>query len=196
MAENENKTLGDTGSSGQVNVQQASAAPEEAARAGLSHVETDSLLDDVADYGEPTEWSLGTYGKRSRKDMTDETFKKLETGETITMQDYVKANLALEDAKMEAGIVDDTPPKGVFALFARYTDWKENRTRHKVNKKKYLLLCILLGWMGGHRYYEKRNTVAVLYTLFFWTAIPLFFCLTDLLIAIPMPADENGDIMI
>ena len=62
--------------------------------------------------------------------------------------------------------------------------------------KKYLLLCLFLGWCGGHRYYEKRYALAAFYTLFFWSVVPFFLCVTDLLIALPMQADENGDILI
>lgn len=63
-------------------------------------------------------------------------------------------------------------------------------------QKKYLLLCLFLGWCGGHRYYEKRYALAAFYTLFFWSMVPFFLCVTDLLIALPMQADENGDILI
>lgn len=41
-----------------------------------------------------------------------------------------------------------------------------------MNKKKYLLLCLFLGWCGGHRYYEKRYALAAFYTLFFWSVVP------------------------
>ena len=46
------------------------------------------------------------------------------------------------------------------------------------------------------RYYEKRYALAAFYTLFFWSVVPFFLCVTDLLIALPMQADENGDILI
>ena len=94
----------------------------------------------------------------------------------------------------EAGI--DLEKEKSPGLIGKYHDWKKNRVRHKVNKKKYLLLCLFLGWCGGHRYYEKRYALAAFYTLFFWSVVPFFLCVTDLLIALPMQADENGDILI
>ena len=109
-------------------------------------------------------------------------------------QDFIKAELALQDAKLEAGI--DLEKEKSPGLIGKYHDWKKNRVRHKVNKKKYLLLCLFLGWCGGHRYYEKRYALAAFYTLFFWSVVPFFLCVTDLLIALPMQADENGDILI
>lgn len=169
----------------------AQAAPAEEAHTPT----TGELLGDVEQYDENNdEWKTGYYGTGSRQQVTDDVFKKLETGEQLTRDDFIKAELALQDAKMEAGIdVENEKGKG---LIGKYHDWKKNRTKHKVNKKKYILLCILLGWCGGHRYYEKRYWLAAFYTLFFWTVIPFFLCVTDLLIALPMQADENGDIVI
>ena len=169
----------------------AQAAPAEEAHTPT----TGELLGDVKQYDENNdEWKTGYYGTGSRQQVTDDVFKKLETGEQLTRDDFIKAELALQDAKMEAGIdVENEKGKG---LIGKYHDWKKNRTKHKVNKKKYILLCLLLGWCGGHRYYEKRYWLAAFYTLFFWTVIPFFLCVTDLLIALPMQADENGDIVI
>ena len=169
----------------------AQAAPAEEAHTPT----TGELLGDVEQYDENNdEWKTGYYGTGSRQQVTDDVFKKLETGEQLTRDDFIKAELALQDAKMEAGIdVENEKGKG---LIGKYHDWKKNRTKHKVNKKKYILLCLLLGWCGGHRYYEKRYWLAAFYTLFFWTVIPFFLCVTDLLIALPVQADENGDIVI
>lgn len=169
----------------------AQAAPAEEAHTPT----TGELLGDVEQYDENNdEWKTGYYGTGSRQQVTDDVFKKLETGEQLTRDDFIKAELALQDAKMEAGIdVENEKGKG---LIGKYHDWKKNRTKHKVNKKKYILLCLLLGWCGGHRYYEKRYWLAAFYTLFFWTVVPFFLCVTDLLIVLPMKADENGDILI
>lgn len=169
----------------------AQAAPAEEAHTPT----TGELLGDVEQYDENNdEWKTGYYGTGSRQQVTDDVFKKLETGEQLTRDDFIKAELALQDAKMEAGIdVENEKGKG---LIGKYHDWKKNRTKHKVNKKKYILLCLLLGWCGGHRYYEKRYWLAAFYTLFFWTVVPFFLCVTDLLIVLPMKADENGDIVI
>ncbi len=156
---------------------------------------TGDLLGDVEHYDEERdEWSTGYYGTGSRKQMTDDVFRKLETGETLTRDDFIKAELALQDAKLEAGIdLSEEEPK---TLIEKYHYWKNHREKHAVNKKKYLLLCLLTGWIGGHRYYEKRYKLAVVYTVLFWTVIPFFLCVTDFLIALPMQADDDGNILI
>lgn len=154
---------------------------------------TGELLGDVDEYDAPDEWSLGTYGTRSRKELTDEVFNKLETGEKLTYRDFAIANFALQDAKLEAGIEDTEPPKG---LIGKYLWWKLNRPRHKVKKKTYILLTIFLGWLGVHRFYEKRYVLGVVYAALCWSTISLFLSFTDLLIAIPIKADEDGNIMI
>lgn len=76
--------------------------------------------------------------------------------------------------------------------------WKINRffdkykKPHTVKKKTYLLLILFTGWFGGHRWYEKRYVLAVLYTAFFWTGVPLAMAILDGFQTFPLKADENG----
>lgn len=70
------------------------------------------------------------------------------------------------------------------------------RTAHTFRKKTYLILLLLTGWFGGHRYYERRWNLGVLYTAFCWTGIPLAMCLVDAMIVIPVKADHEGMITI
>ena len=76
--------------------------------------------------------------------------------------------------------------------------WKINRffdkykKPHTVKKKTYLLLILFTGWFGGHRWYEKRYVLAVLYTAFFWTGVPLAMAILDAFQTFPLKADENG----
>lgn len=70
------------------------------------------------------------------------------------------------------------------------------RKEHSVNKKKYLLLMLFTGWFGGHRYYERRWILGILYTALFWSGIPLAMTMVDAMIAIPKKADETGSILL
>ena len=65
-----------------------------------------------------------------------------------------------------------------------------------MNRKKYLLLALFTGWMGGHRFYARQWVVAVLYLALFWTGFPLAMTIIDLLAAIPKEADKNGNICV
>lgn len=55
---------------------------------------------------------------------------------------------------------------------------------------------IFLGWCGAHRFLEHRWKLGVFYLLVGWTCLGLAFALVDLLIALPIPKDENGMIEI
>lgn len=76
--------------------------------------------------------------------------------------------------------------------------WKINqffdkyKKPHTVKKKTYLLLILFTGWFGGHRWYEKRYVLAVLYTAFCWTGVPLAMAILDAFQTFPLKADENG----
>ena len=80
--------------------------------------------------------------------------------------------------------------------------WKINRffdkykKPHTVKKKTYLLLILFTGWFGGHRYYEKRYILGVLYTVFFWTGVPLAMAILDAIAVIPLKSDENGMVLL
>lgn len=105
----------------------------------------------------------------------------------------VELDFAEQEARRSAGMEEKT--YGIWGPIWRVMDWyNARRVPHAVNRKKYLWLLLLTGWIGGHRYYEKRWVLAILYTALFWTALPLAMCLIDALIVIPMKPDENGNI--
>ena len=63
----------------------AAEAPEKAPTTG-------ELLGDVEHYDEEKDdWSTGYYGTGSRQQVTDDVFHKLETGEELTRDDFIKA---------------------------------------------------------------------------------------------------------
>lgn len=78
----------------------------------------------------------------------------------------------------------------------RYFDWRENRELHEVNRRTYILLTIFLGWAGIHRFYEKRRILGIFYLALCWSGFPIALAIVDLMIALPMKADESGLIMI
>ena len=55
---------------------------------------------------------------------------------------------------------------------------------------------LFTGFAGGHRYYQGRWGLGLLYTAFFWTGIPLALCITDFMEVMPVKADEEGFIVL
>lgn len=80
-------------------------------------------------------------------------------------------------------------------MISSFFERRENRQKIRILKKKYLLLAVFTGWMGGHRFYARHYPTAVLYLVLFWTGFPLAMTIIDLLSAIPMEADEEGMIL-
>lgn len=85
-------------------------------------------------------------------------------------------------------------------IFVRGIDYlfvlKENRQPVRVKRNTYLLVALFLGWCGGHRFMSKQYVLFAIYLLLFWTGIPVAMTIVDLLIAIPLPVDEEGYIMV
>lgn len=73
---------------------------------------------------------------------------------------------------------------------------KEKRTPVRIERKRYLLTALLLGWCGGHRFLAKQYIIGTVYAALFWTGIPIAMTLIDLMIALPLPQDEEGYITV
>lgn len=76
----------------------------------------------------------------------------------------------------------------------RYLD--SFKGKHRFKKSVYLWLMLFTGWIGGHRYYQGRWKLGLIYTALCWTGIPLFVCVTDFMEAFPIKADEDGYIVL
>lgn len=101
------------------------------------------------------------------------------------------ADFALQDAMEDAGMEPRT--YGIWGPIWKLLKKREERELHTLNKKKYILLLIFTGWMGGHRFYARHFWVGGLYLVFFWTLIPVMMSVLDLMQVIPMKSDENGN---
>src|SRR6185503_1462591 len=56
------------------------------------------------------------------------------------------------------------------------------RQRRAVSKVALILLTFFLGGVGGHKFYLGKYWQGILYLLFFWTLIPGFVALIELII--------------
>ncbi|MGL4790886.1 MAG: TM2 domain-containing protein [Anaerotignaceae bacterium] len=109
-----------------------------------------------------------------------------------------KVMIALEEElsslKKENGI--ETPAKWWHKV-GDFICEKADRQSISINRKKYIKLAVSCGWFcGGHLFYAKKKIQGLLYILFLWTGIPLAMTLIDLMIILPMKADENGNVEI
>lgn len=121
----------------------------------------------------------------SSKDNRKLTTEELD--EYIALQKELKELKAQQGEKEHEGRVSHA----VSSFFER----RETKEKRLVSKKKYIILALLTGWMGGHRFYARQWVTAVLYLVFFWSGFPLAMTLIDLLVVIPMQADEDGNIL-
>lgn len=114
--------------------------------------------------------------------------------EEVTMEEYLTAKAELDAVREEYGV---RPREGrISRAISEFFNKRDVREQQKVNRKKYLLLALFTGWMGGHRFYARQWVVAVLYLVLFWTGFPLAMTIIDLLAAIPREADKDGNICV
>jgi len=64
----------------------------------------------------------------------------------------------------------------------------------RVNKGAYILVAILLGGLGFHKFYAGKISAGIIYLIFCWTLVPAVIGIIEGLLAIGKPADETGNI--
>ena len=113
--------------------------------------------------------------------------------EKENFDDYLALQKELDETRQKYGV--EVKEGKVSRAISNFFDKREARELHSVSRKKYLIIALLTGWMGGHRFYARQYPSAVLYLLLFWTGFPFAMTLIDLMIAIPKEPDENGNIL-
>ncbi|MCI8976235.1 TM2 domain-containing protein [bacterium 1xD8-48] len=113
--------------------------------------------------------------------------------EKVNFDDYLALQKELDETRQKYGV--EVKEGKVSRAISNFFDKREARELHSVSRKKYLIIALLTGWMGGHRFYARQYPSAVLYLLLFWTGFPFAMTLIDLMIAIPKEPDENGNIL-
>lgn len=110
------------------------------------------------------------------------------------VEEYLVLVQELDALKAERG---EARPEGkVSRAISNFFDYRENREKQVLSKKKYILLAVFTGWMGGHRFYARQWPTAILYLLLFWSGFPAAMTIVDLMIVIPMEPNENGNILL
>ena len=130
---------------------------------------------------------------KERKRLKEEERRKKKEEEDNLLTEIAMAQAELDALKKEQGLTEE---KGVKKLITNFFDKRENREKVAVSKKTYLILSVLLGWMGAHRFYTKQYGLGLLYLATCWTGFPVSLVVIDVLIVIPMQPDENGKILL
>lgn len=110
-------------------------------------------------------------------------------------QRLAELDYARQAAHIQAGKQEET--YGIWGpIWRTLVALDASKGKHRFNKKTYLWLMLFLGWLGGHRYYQGRWKLGLLYTLFCWTGIPLALCVTDFMEVVPIKADTEGCVVL
>ncbi len=112
----------------------------------------------------------------------------------VSFDDYLALQQELDRTRKEYGV--EVKEGRISRMISNFFDKRENREPQPVLRKKYLLLALFTGWMGGHRFYARQYPTAILYLLLFWSGFPIAMTLIDLMVAIPKEADKDGKILI
>ncbi len=112
----------------------------------------------------------------------------------VSFDDYLALQKELDETRKKYGV--EVKEGRISRAISNFFDRRENREPSIVVRKKYLLLALFTGWMGGHRFYAKQYPTAILYLLLFWSGFPIAMTLIDLMVAIPKEADAEGKILL
>ena len=138
------------------------------------------------------EFTVLTPEGEDRRPVTDRAYMKKRDENYVDFSALAQAEDELHRLREEHGIEEK---QGIIVrTINRYYEWKDNRTKHLVSKKLYLVLNVFLGWCGGHRFYERRWLLGLFYLALCWTGFPAMLCAVDLFAVIPLKPDENGKI--
>ena len=138
-------------------------------------------------------WKKKQEQKRIEDQQRMQEVAKRKEEEKQLIADIAFAQAELNELKKEHGLEEEE--KGLKKLITKLLDKREERVKVPVNKKTYIMLC-LLGMFGAHRFYAKQYPTAILYLLLFWSGISFSMTIIDWMIVAPMKADENGNVLL
>jgi TM2 domain-containing membrane protein YozV len=118
---------------------------------------------------------------------------KSETALIITRKDFPQAK-AEEDLSGKSGI--NITIKNENASNNAGSEFGAAATGKVVNKIAYVVLAIVIGDFGIHKFYAGKIGLGIVYLLFFWTGIPAIIGLIEGIVAAFKPADQNGNIVV
>lgn len=110
-------------------------------------------------------------------------------------EELVRLDFEEQAARLNAGLHEKT--YGLWGHIWHFTEYLHGlKYKHRFSKKKYLWLMLFTGWFGGHRYFQGRWGLGLIYTALSWTGLPLALCVTDFMEVIPIKADSDGYVIL
>lgn len=70
--------------------------------------------------------------------------------EKVNFDDYLALQKELDETRQKYGV--EVKEGKVSRAISNFFDKREARELHSVSRKKYLIIALLTGWMGGHRF--------------------------------------------
>lgn len=116
--------------------------------------------------------------------------------EMANLDEFVAAQMELNELKKQQGIEPEKKEGSISHLISSFFQRRDAREKVLVNRKKHLKLAIFLGWLGAHRFHAKQYVLGTIYLLTCWTGFSFAMTIVDLVEIIPIPPDEDGNILV
>lgn len=113
--------------------------------------------------------------------------------EMANLDEFVAAQRELDELKREQGLVKEGK---ISRMISSFFERQDAREKVLISKKKHLLTALFFGWLGAHRFQTKRYILGTVYLLLCWSGFSIAMTIIDMMEIIPIPADENGNILI
>lgn len=140
----------------------------------------------------------GKYSRKAKQVPTNVQNQPRQEAASESREDNSVGDLVALDFQRQAAQCATGQEEAVYGLWGpvwKLLRWYDSKKgRHTFKKRVYLWLMLFLGWMGGHRYYQGRWKLGLLYTLFCWTGVPLVLCVTDFMEVVPLQKDQSGNV--
>ena len=111
----------------------------------------------------------------------------------VDIDEYVALQRELEELQKEQGTYEE---KGIARLISSYFERKDAREKVRIKKKTLILVALLLGWCGVHRFMLRQKWLGLVYLCFCWTVFPVCMTIVDIIEYLPMKPDEEGYILV
>lgn len=109
-----------------------------------------------------------------------------------SLDDFVAAEAELQELKEKYHIESDEKQPLWKRVGDKYVAWKDNKQPVTVQKKKYCLTALFLGWLGVHQFMIGRKGTGVLYLVTCWTGISFALSVLDIFQAAFLKVDDNN----